>query len=295
MRASAAKARVLHLHPTFSCRRLGRIRLAAAFTGWQQHVSDLAAARQTAERLGAVHDAALVADCFGGWAEQAVRRAQQQQALVALVARRAAWLQLNVLHQWQAWAQHQQAQRAQLQRAVRKLAGMRHRHAFGAWRAVVEERHAAEQRLAVVQRRLAARAAVRTLGAAFRCWRSHTASLAAARAAVDAKVAAENAVVRRHSFAAWRGATEAQAERHEHLLRVCVERRAAGLQSTALFAWQLFAQVGGVMSGFGWLHATLVHLHAAPFRCLTRPRRPPSRPHRLAARSARRTTGRRWR
>lgn len=164
---------------------------------------------------------------------------------MAMVQHRAAWMQLGVLHAWHAWVQHRQAERAQLQRAVRKLAGVCQRNAFGAWRAEVAERRAAEQLLAVVQRRLAARAAGRSAAAAFRGWRAHTAMLAAARAAVDAKVAAEGAVVRRHTLAAWRGATLAQAERHDHLLRVCVERRAAGLQSKSLFAWQLFAQVGG--------------------------------------------------
>ncbi len=225
------------------CRRIARIRLAAAFAGWQQHTADLAAARQQAEQLGANHDEALLQDCFVSWAAWAASRAEQQAALMAMVERRAVWMQANVLQFWRALVQHNRQRQAQLQRAVRKLSVLRQRQAWQAWRSTVEEQRAEAARLALAERRLASRHSQRSLAAAFVAWRGHTTMLAAARAAVDAKVAAEDAVVRRHTLAAWFGATQAAAERRDHLLRVCVERRAAALQSKALFALQLHAQV----------------------------------------------------
>lgn len=225
------------------CRRIARIRLAAAFAGWHQHTADLAAARQQAEQLGAAQDAALLQDCFVSWAAWATGHAEQQMALMAMVERRAAWMQANVLRYWRALVQHKRQRQAQLQRAVRKLSLLRQQQAWRAWRAAVEEQQAEQARLALAERRLAVRHSRRSLAAAFVAWRGHTATLAAARAAVDAKVTAEGAVVRRHALAAWWGATQAAAERRDHLLRVCVERRAASLQAKALFALQLHAQV----------------------------------------------------
>lgn len=226
-----------------SNRRITRVRLAAAFGGWQQHTADLAAARQAAEGLAAAHNAALLHDCFVGWAEHAALRAEQQAAMVAMVERRAAWLQGTVLRFWRALVQHERQRRAQLQRAVRKLSLLRQQQVWRAWRGAVAERQAEDARLALAERRLTVRHSQRSLAAAFTAWRGHTATLAAARAAVEAKVAAEGAVVRRHVLAAWLGATEAVAQRRDHLLRVCVERRATALQSKALFALQLHAQV----------------------------------------------------
>lgn len=162
---------------------------------------------------------------------------------MAMVERRAAWMQGNVLRFWRALVQHKRQRQAQLQRAVRKLSLLRQQQAWRAWRGVVEERRAEEARLALAERRLAARHSQRSLSAAFAAWRGHTTTLAAARAAVDAKVASEGAVVRRHALAAWWGATQAAVERRDHLLRVCVERRATSLQSKALLALQLHAQV----------------------------------------------------
>lgn len=162
---------------------------------------------------------------------------------MSLVQRRATWMQASVLHCWRAYVGHQQRQRVQLRRAERKLASVCQRHAFAAWRVAVEERRAEHTRLAVAERRLSSRRAALAQAAAFRGWHSHTVTLAAARAAVDAKVAAEGAVVQRHVLAAWRGATDAAAERRDHLLRICVERRCTALQSKALFVWQLVAQV----------------------------------------------------
>lgn len=225
------------------CRRLARIRLSAAFAGWQQHAAALAAARQAAEQLGKARDALLLRDCLVGWADAAAQHAQQAAALMQLVQRRAAWLSLNGLHYWRAFMQHKQARRAQLQRAVRKLSAVRQRCAFAAWQQAVADRQAEDARLALAERRVAARHVASTLLIAVRGWRAHTATLAAARAAVDAKTAAQGAVVRRHVLSAWRSHTEAEAVRRDHILRVCVARRCALLQSKALVAWQLFAQV----------------------------------------------------
>ncbi|KAL4431049.1 hypothetical protein ABPG75_006305 [Micractinium tetrahymenae] len=223
-------------------RRLARIRLAAAFASWQQHTADVAEARQAAEQLGQARDAALLQDCLQGWADAVAQRAQQQAALMHMVQRRAAWLSLNVLHYWRAYMQHKQLWRAQLQRAVRKLSAVRQRGAFAAWQQTVAHRQAEDARLALAERRLAARHVATTLAVALRGWRTHTATLAAARAAVDAKAAAQGAVVRRHVLAAWCSHTEAEAVRRDHILRVCVARRCSLLQSKALVAWELYAQ-----------------------------------------------------
>ena len=188
------------------------------------------------------HDAALVQQCLLGWADVAAERAQQREAVVALVQRRAAWMSFSVLHHWRAFLQHKQARRAQLQRAVRRLGMLRQRSAFAAWRQHVEERRADDARLAVAEGRVAARHAATAVRAVFSAWRGHAATLAAARAAVEAKVAAEGAVLRRHVLASWHSATAVAEDRREHLLRVCVAQRAAGLQSRALAAWELHAQ-----------------------------------------------------
>jgi hypothetical protein len=217
--------------------------LSAAFGGWQQHIAELATARHTAEEMGVAQDAALAQECLLGWATHTAQQAQQRSAMVQLVQRRAAWLGLNVLHFWRAYVQHKSQQRAQLQRATRKVAAVCQRHAFAAWRQQAAWQRAEAARLAVAEQRIAARHAARSLTAAFRGWCGHTATLAAARAAVDAKVHAEGAVVRRHVMSAWLSHAEAQAARHEHILRVCVGRQCAALQSRALVAWQLFAQV----------------------------------------------------
>lgn len=284
------------------CRRLARIRLSAAFAGWQQRTAELAAARQAAKELGQARDASLLQECLVGWADTAAQRAQQQAALMQMVQRRAAWLSFTVLHHWRAYVQHKQARRAHLQRVVRKLSALRQRCAFSAWQRVVADRQAEEARLALAERRLAARHAASMLAHALRSWRAHTAALAAARAAVHAKAAAQGAVVRRHVLAAWRSRTEAEAVRRDHILRVCVARRCALLQSKALVAWQLFAQVrsmGGCLGNAASAHPSSRHnlrcTVSLPMRRSFWPWKitPPAAPYPHLC-SGRRTTARRW-
>jgi hypothetical protein len=225
-------------------RRLARIRLTAAFAGWRQLAVDVGGARREAEQRGAAHAAALLSDCFQGWAAFAAQRADRQAGLVQMVERRAALLSARVLLGWRACADHQRRRRAQLQRATRKLSGVCMRHALSAWRQRVAWRKGEEVRLAAARRRLARRSAAAALAAAFRGWRGHAATLAAARATVEAKAAAERGVLLRHTLASWRNCTAAAAAQRGHVLRVCVARQCCALQSRALVAWQLFAQVG---------------------------------------------------
>lgn len=218
--------------------------LRAAFSCWQQHTSDLGVARQVAAQRAAAGAATLLRDCLISWGARASQQAQQRAATAQLAQRRADGLARKAVDTWTAFVGRRRQQRAQLQHATRKLAAVCQRHAFAAWRQQAAWQRGEVVRLAVLERRLASRHAARSQAAAFRSWRAHAGSLAAARAAVEAKAAAEGGVVVRHALAAWRGHTQAQAVRHDHILRVCVARQCCTLQSKALVTWQLFSQVG---------------------------------------------------
>lgn len=136
------------------CRRMNRIKAAGAFKAWRQHTAALTEARLAAEQMAAVGNAALVQQCFAGWAGYLARRGEQQAAVMSLVQRRAVWLMANVMQAWRSFVEHSTARQQQMRRVCCKLARVRLQQAFAAWRQRAAEQQACAVSYQVVEKKM---------------------------------------------------------------------------------------------------------------------------------------------